>query len=182
MTSQLVAEKIEKITPALARKAQYLANASPEHDANDLYQEGVLRVLERGESDPTFCEQKDQYVIWDAVHSGCKRAARKSRTYGKYVEPEPKAYSDEDEDIDWIETLADTSSNPEDQFIQSEELTRLSGAISTLSPENQKIIGMLYQGYSQNEIAATLGIGKSAVSQRKATIEKQIGQWLAWSA
>jgi RNA polymerase sigma factor (sigma-70 family) len=91
-------------------------------------------------------------------------------------------YSDEDEDIDWIETLADTSNNPEEMFVENEEMTRLSQAILTLSPANQKIVSMLYQGYNQNEIAETLGIGKSAVSQRKAKIESQIAQWLAWQA
>ena len=131
-------------------------------------------------ADPTFCEQTDSYIIWDAVHSGGKRAARKSRTYGKYVDAEPQiAANDDDEDMDWVDSLADTSGNPEELFIESEEIDNLSAAISALSPDNKKIVTMLYQGYSQNEISEALGIGKSAVSQRKATIERQLAQYLS---
>ena len=180
MINHIVAEKIEKLTPTLSHKAQFLALASPEDDADDMFQEMVLQVIEHSEKDSNFCEQTDNYIIWDAVHTGGKGAARKSRTYGKYVDAEPQiAANDDDEDMGWVDSLADTSGNPEELFIESEEIDNLSAAISALSPDNQRIVTMLYQGYNQNEISEALGIGKSAVSQRKATIERQMAQYLA---
>jgi RNA polymerase sigma factor (sigma-70 family) len=137
-----------------------------------------LWVLEQGEIDETLAEQTDAYVTWGAVHSGVKRAACASRAYSKYVEAEPTLASDEDEDIDWIETLAGSSTNPEALFIENEDIYRLSKAIAELTPTNQKLVTMLYQRYNQNEISEALGIGKSAVSQRKATIERQLAELL----
>jgi len=174
-----VASKIEKISPKVRQIARIVANASPEHDADDIFQESVLWLLEQEEKDPSIVEQTDAYVIWGATTTGGKHAARASRTYTKYVHSEPAVEQDEDEEnIDWIETLADNSNNPEEVFIENEEISHLAEAITQLTPANQKLVTMLYNGYSQNEIADALGISKGAVSQRKATVERQLAELL----
>lgn len=174
-----VASKIEKISPKVRHISQIVANASPEHDADDIFQESVLWLLEQAEKDPSIVEQTDAYVIWGATTTGGKHAARASRTYTRYVQAEPRVENDdEDEDIEWIETLADSSNDPEARFIENEEISALASAIAQLTPANQKLVTMLYNGFNQNEIADALGISKGAVSQRKATVERQLAELL----
>jgi len=68
------------------------------------------------------------------------------------------------EDLDETEPpLATTSPNPRDQAAEAEERER---ALQPLAPQLRVIIDMKLDGYTQQEIACTLGLTRRAVDHR----------------
>lgn len=159
----LLAAKLEAITPRLQIAAARFAGLDQE--ADDLYQEAVTAIVERANSAPTFLEQKDAYIcqfgVWSFRHVISRSAHSTER---------------EDEDSATV-TIEDYLSEyhlptPEDAVIRREEAASLEAATASLEEKNQKVVTLLMQGYSQTEIADYLDIDRSAISQRKKTIQK----------
>ena len=66
----------------------------------------------------------------------------------------------------------------EKEIICKEQLSNIWDEVSKMDKSNQVIIKMLSDGYSQQECAKYLGIGKSALSQRLKTIRKKLKKFL----
>jgi RNA polymerase sigma factor (sigma-70 family) len=172
MTSEAVASKIESLSPRLQRKARVIAHKSDQVDVDDAYQDMVLSILERSEHSPDFVEQTDSYITqqaaWDASH-----VARSGRIYRKYNAVPVEFTDDEGDTINLIDITPDPT-DVEAETLESLEMKSLAAAIKALAPDNRQVVIMLYQGYSNKEIAEKMGISPAAVSQRKGTIRKHL--------
>lgn len=168
-------ETITNLTPRLQRKARKYAASAPGQDADDIYQEMMLSLIERANEEPEFLDQTEAYITNHCEWTGGRHVATKSRIYSKYVEAEPETTNDEGEAIDWVETLIfDNGNNPERQLLRKEQTAKLQEAIKTLGQDNQMVVKMLFEGRKQKEIAAAMHITPAAVSQRKTYIASQL--------
>lgn len=156
--------RFESLYPHLTRISRHLA--SNDQNPDDVYQVMNLGVLERASSDPSFLDQKDAYILYYAKCCA-KHWIRSARR--KAVNPLPEADCEDTEDDSFDSVffmMDDRAVDPEQKLILKETLER----IKHLEVSNQKLCVMIYLGYSQNEIAETLGVDKSAISHRKETI------------
>jgi RNA polymerase sigma factor (sigma-70 family) len=169
-----ITERIEKLTSRLQFKAAAIANqvntgTTPE----DVFQHMVLALIERAKQAPEFAEQTDaylmQYATWKAQNK-----VQANRTYTRYVGDDGVIVAEDDGDeITEIELRSADTWTPEDAFIKSETDKELLAVLSSLSVDNQKVVKMLFTGYSKAEIADSLKISRAAVSQRLKTISRQ---------
>ena len=169
-----ITERIEKLTSRLQFKAAAIANqvntgTTPE----DVFQHMVLALIERAKQAPEFAEQTDaylmQYATWKAQNK-----VQANRTYTRYVGDDGVIVAEDDGDeITEIELRSADTWTPEDAFIKSETDKELLAVLSSLSLENQKVVKMLYTGYTKAEIADSLKISRAAVSQRLKTISRR---------
>lgn len=165
---------IIRLTPKIAGQARKYASSASGLDADDLYQNACLQLIEKTNDDDSILDQQDAFIL-QAIKWNMGHDALKSRIYTKYVEAEPRATNDEGDEIDWLETLiSDNGNTPEKQMIRKEQIEKLQAAIRTLSPDNQKVVEMLLEGHKQKEIAEALNITSPAVTQRKAYIASQL--------
>jgi len=177
--------RITSLFPRLNRIARYLAHPGLEYTADDLYQEMALTILDRSAGDSTFLDQRDGYLLqcasWDA-----RNVAAKGRTYNRLVAAEwflavRSAAADDGDEISLLELFADPDLTPEEHYLQTEQLEELAAAAASLSPSNQKIVGLIAIGYNWAEIADQLGVSRSAVSQRKNIIARQLST-VVWNS
>ena len=164
--------KITELSQRMQLKANYIS--SPEHTADDLFQIMVEAIIVESEKKPEFIQQTDAYIVNFAVWTA-KKKAQASRTYGKYVGEEKVFKTEEDDEASDFDTQTDPSLSPEELVVRREVYRDIEKVIRTLSTENRKVVVMLFERYSQVEIAEALGITKAAVTQRKATIAKTLG-------
>lgn len=62
-------------------------------------------------------------------------------------------------------TLADSSRGPESRLIDREKLVRMQRALESLSPQQRQCLHLRAEGLRYQEIADTLGVGISTVSE-----------------
>lgn len=167
---------IQTTLETLAPRLQYKANFvySPEHNADDLSQEAVLAILEKAGQTPTFADQTEAYIYRFGVWAMQKVAQSNLAYHSHVVAEEVETSSDEEDSIDILDLIPAETEDPEEAVILEETINGIMEVVSSLSPENQTIVKMLWLGESQDEIARQLGITKGAVSQRKAVIARRI--------
>lgn len=182
--------RIETIAPTLCQRVGIISRndnarnpynqtmAAPE-PADDLYQQAVLTIIERAETNPEFLNQNDFYIVqagvWAASHQVEKQQVIERHTWedsGNNPENwDCELGTDAVEVNDWsINELIDSIIDPEEAVIRSEHLRNLIDAVRRLSPDNQAIVKMLGEGIPESKIAEALHISRPAVSQRKKTI------------
>jgi RNA polymerase sigma factor (sigma-70 family) len=167
-------DRIEKLTSRLQLKAAVIANqlntgTTPE----DVFQHMVLALIERAKQTPEFAEQTDAYLMQFATWKA-QNKVQANRTYTRYVGDDGVIVAEDDGDeITQIELETAETWTPEDACVQSETEKELLAVLSSLSLENQKVVRMLYTGYSKAEIADSLKISRAAISQRLKTISRQ---------
>lgn len=166
--SQLFHQRLDTLAPKISRISRSTAGTFSEYDPDDLCQHICLKLLERAAADPAFAARSDEELLTFAIWRA-RSKAEAGRTYTRYVDAEVFIEEDGDE-ISVLEMMPSGEINPEDAVIQSETLRQIDAIVQDLTPVNRQIVEMLYLGHSQVEIAAALGISKSAVTQRKTTI------------
>jgi RNA polymerase sigma factor (sigma-70 family) len=173
--SDPITARLDALAPRLRRKASALQSGSPEHDADDLYQEMVLALLERAARSPAFADQADAYLLqyaeWTARH-----ACEKSRTYTRIVGEDDDPAGSRPTTFD---LLPAHEPSPEAACIHTEQIEALARAVSELAPRDQVIVKMIYLGHQEVDIARHLNVSKSAVSHRKRAIAQSFYAVLA---
>lgn len=176
-----ISDRIQSLFPKIQRDARSIAGTLSEYDADDLSQTAALKMLERNAIDPSFAGRPDAEIETFAIWRMRSKAGA-GRTYTQYCEPETYITDDEDEEISDLEIVASDDMTPEEIYIECESISELNSDVrdlmtvakSVLSAQNYQICEMLYQGYSQDEIAVALGVSKSGISHRKETINKAL--------
>lgn len=119
-------------------------------------------------------EVTDEVAVADAE---MRRAEWRNDAKERYYR-DPKLSNLNDHD----EELTAKDSNPEDKLIAYEDKlemsAKLAAALKTLTPEQIELVKMLKAGMSVTEIAARLGVDKSAISHRRKRIQEKIKKFL----
>ena len=161
--------RISSIAPRLTRQARHLAACNPIHTADDMQQNMLLKLWEQASKNPQYLSQPDVHLFAFATWKG-RSLATSGRTYSKYIEAESFVADEEGDEIsafEFISTDDPESRDPAEIFAENETFQQ---ALALLNPTERKIVEMLYQGYSQVEIAAELGVHKSYITQLKSRI------------
>lgn len=181
MNTQTLAAAFNNRLETLAPKLQHIARATvgtlSEHDADDLYQTIVLKLIERAQQDPTFAQRSDTELLvfaqWRARHK-----ASLGRIYTKYVENETIHTDDDGSEISNFELLSSDEPSPEEATIENQEISALQEAINNLAPRQRQFAILLYKGYTQTEAAAEMGISKVTAHEMKVAISKRFSHLL----
>lgn len=177
MNSQSAAafnNRLETLEPKIRKAARAAVGTLSEYDADDLYQTAVLKLWERAQTDPTFVNRSDAELVtfatWRARHK-----ATQGRIYTKYVDNEVLFSSeDDDNELSNFDLIPSSDKSPEDACIAAEELNSLQTAIKALPPRQREFAILLYQGYTQSEAAAKMGIHKVTAHEMKVAISKRL--------
>jgi hypothetical protein len=169
----------------IASRANLLSQNCPEYTSEDFVQHMAKAIIEKADRTPTFLDQTDSYVLKYAWFKG-KHLATHAYKYLEYVD-EQGSMSDgpstiarihqdapedtEDSELEFCEDKAST--NPEQATIKAETLFEFRTIIEEFSPENQKVVKMLWQGHTRAEIAEAMGISRPSITQRIGTIAKK---------
>lgn len=166
-----ISDRINTLLPKLQIAALKIGGAS---EYEDVYQSMIVSLIDRADEAPEFAQQSDAYLMQFATWRGQNLGV----TYRKHIQEDCIFSNDEDDETtSLVEMSAITLTTPEDLLVEDETAVELLDLVASLTPENQKIVKMLYAGYSKTEIAASMGISKPAVSQRVATIGKQFSSF-----
>ena len=152
--------KIKITSRKIAKRYNY------EIDAEDVEQDMYLALVEAHDKDPEFSNVNSQWYAMQKAEWAGMEAARKQITYRKYNAKEKYVNGDDDDDNDSISML-ELYPSKECTIEQYEMRDTLLSAIAALDVTCQKIVAMLYQGFTQVEIAARLGMTPAAISQKK---------------
>lgn len=172
---------IEGLLPRLRTIAKKYA--SPTIEMDDILGNMIVSLYNRAASDPTFlqvkpgytAEQRDNYLVQYAAWQGAKnKSLLAAKTYDKYVQALPETSPEDEDDMDWAEHIADNSTSVEEEVSNREIFETIDGALHSLSIENQTIVIMTLEGYSNKEIAKHLCVSPSAISQRRNQIRQQM--------
>jgi RNA polymerase sigma-70 factor (ECF subfamily) len=133
----------------------------PEHDAEDLAQETLLRVARtRGRTQTEYDQTKSRFITWlftIARNCGLEYMRRKRRR--KSLE------ADSEEAIDEAQ---DKSFTPYEQLDHRMEFSeRVSVALDKLTQEQREVLLLDLQGLDAQEIAGILGVPKTTVYTRR---------------
>jgi RNA polymerase sigma factor (sigma-70 family) len=148
----------------ISRAAQRLAYASVTED--DFSQQAALKIIEAETTRPELSRQTDAYIaqlgIWEARNLVKSEDKISQRTF-------PIDETSDEDGYRFTEIEADQL-GPEEQAIQDDVIRAITKALEGLKPDTTTIVKMLYLGYGEAEIARTLNISKSSVSQKKAKL------------
>lgn len=168
--------RLEILTPTLRRIARASVGAASEHQADDLFQTIILKLLERAAADPSFAERPDQELITFAIWRA-RSKAEAGRIYTRYCPNEEYIPDDDGELTPELELIPDTTQNPETLVIAAETVRGV-GAIIT-DPTDRVITSMLVQGYNGVEIGSALGVTKGTISQHRTKIAATVTAYMA---
>lgn len=126
--------------------------------ADDLYQNACISLLS--------CEswQSDNYLL-SRVRFSSLHDLDKTLTYNHYmgeITPDDKVF------------INAAPRSVEDEIIRRDQLAEIEKAISGLSPENQKIVYMLFEGLSQSDAARDCQLTRQAINYRMRTIKESL--------
>lgn len=165
---------LESLHDDLLQAARYVSGYI---DVDDVYQIGVLAILERSKTEPEFLNQKRSYIIHNAVWA-MKNWLEKQffRTKMNLTLDNP---SDGDEnptfagkslekniDIDngnCYGVLDLSSINVEETVSNREDIEFITARLST---QEKEIVSMIFLGYTQQEISEKFGVSKQRVSKK----------------
>lgn len=156
------------------------------HGDADTAQAVALKLLELAHSDPTFAQQQPGYQITRAKWTA-SNLREHDMIYDRYVADESETAA--------LLTLAgntvfrDTNvfdeympaplPSPEETVIHNQLVERLRAGFATLTPRQRQVMELKAQFYTSDEIAAELGLCKSAVSWLLKRARKQLRAVLA---
>ena len=165
-------ERILKLTPTIRKIGYKLALTSPEHTSDDLFQVAMVGLIEKAENDTTFLEQKDGYILGKA-RLIMLQFCRSAQDYIKYVDsPTPDPNPSNSNDV--MDGIVTPSCDLETQYIEAEKFRELAQITLSLSPDKQKIVSLIYQGYKLKDIANDTGVSYSCVKNRKSRLFSEL--------
>lgn len=155
-------EKIENVLRRIAARYSY-----DQHDADDIYGEIVVNILEH--SSPTESNSR----IYTRAHWAGQHHVSRLQTIGKYVVQdydEGEAGESEEDQGAGVLSCATSGMSTEDLAISQELASKLQAVIGELPEQYREIVGLMYVGASQVEIAQKLGVTPPAINQRLKTV------------
>jgi len=177
--------RIERLLPLIEKRVRRIQSA--EYTTEDLVNFGVIKLLEKATSDSTFERHADAYWI-NAATWAARHAAERSYTYIRHVSQDGEIIDENGEAASMIEEFYyDLEvASPEEALLEKEavdiqhaQMKVIMQVINTLSDGNRKIVQMLLQGYTQDEIARIMGLTKGTISQHKRAILTTLGRAIA---
>ncbi len=136
---------------------------------NDLYQEGMLHLLEIL---PSF-DDTNGVTIFAYFKSSLKYFYL---NYGRYSRKHSSLNSIIDTNgNEWIDFIADESVAFDEQLIQAEQIHELKRAVNKLDGEEKQLLHLIYdQSMTLEEVAKSLSLSISAVFRRKKKLLKKL--------
>ena len=117
--------------------------------------------------------------VYDEFRRGIWRCEKSDLKYIAHTYPMSCLTGDDDDSEDRFEEYEDENFNLEELIIQNERLEKLRFALKQLSPEERKLIDLIYSnGLSQQEISELFLISQQAVHKRKIKILKKLKNFL----
>jgi RNA polymerase sigma factor (sigma-70 family) len=144
-------------------------------DAEDLFQQMIVTLLERDAADPNFSKQNDSYILDAGRKAVCLPALKRARIEVKYTLAEPVT---EDGEY-FFDTIAGPGVNPEAAVIRLEEVKALAKATRSLTKRETEVIGLIASGVPSKTIAADFGINKAAVSIHRSNAIRKFQEAIA---
>lgn len=164
-------ERLETLAPALMRQAASIASRHAHLSADDIYQEVTTAIWEKTKKEPEYLEADDVYWITFAKWRA-KNILRGAYRYDRYVDAEIIEYKDT-EALSSFDLIAD---NQSDMLLDLERAELIHEAVIQLSESDKNIVTLMYQGYTQKEIAKILGVSGAAITYRKSSIRKTFAE------
>jgi RNA polymerase sigma factor (sigma-70 family) len=155
--------KLEELNPRLKAIAHKISFSSPEHDADDIYQEMIMTLITVSKQSPDFLSQKPSFIITKLTWCA-KNKANASRIWTRYCPPDQLVTDPDGDETSFFEMVAGPSPTPEKEVIMQELRDALQDLMETLTPRQRQVMTMLSQGYKPSEIAAEIGVTKSAIT------------------
>ena len=144
-------------------------------DQADIKQHIAIKFLERCQVDPAFISRSDPQLIkfadWRA-----KNLIESTVIYSDYVGSETFVTDEDGEEESSFEWIADGAPLPETTAILHETAVIIDRVIGALGERRQTICKMLASGYTEAEIARSLGVSRGAISQQKTVIRQALEQ------
>jgi DNA-directed RNA polymerase specialized sigma24 family protein len=144
---------------------------------DDIQQNINLRILERAAQIPNLPEQTDAYLMNDAARNGGFRSCVKEVIYLKYVQPEeilqPAFEDDEENEFPISEFIVAPGESLEDQVTYRQTLQTVIDRAGQLSPNSIDLLVLSLNGLADSEIAAELGVTRSAICQRRKRLARE---------
>jgi RNA polymerase sigma factor (sigma-70 family) len=167
VNNEMFVERIQQIDGKLRSYSRYFAFLAGFLEADDLYQEALLKLYERYVSEPDFLSNNNSY-LWCFGVWMMKNAVNHER----YVWVN-KISEIEGEDGE-RPRLTNHFPRPENVAIRDEVR-----AIASEMPEHyQSLYRAIAEGYQMQEIAPMFGVSKWTLTQRKRTMVDRLGK--AW--
>lgn len=152
-------------------------------EAEDLEQSMYASLLEQQAVEPDFDTKNTESYVMQKAEWAARQEARKQVTYRKYNAQEKYVKGDDDDDDDddgnGGSSIFEIIPTQEFTIERHEKRMEIVSAISALDATCQKIVAMLYEGFTQVEIAAKLGLTPAAISQKKRQIAAIMAPLLA---
>jgi RNA polymerase sigma factor (sigma-70 family) len=167
--NDLFVECLDRVEHKIRAYARFFAFIAPHVEEDDLFQEAMLKLLERYHAEPEFLSHNDSYISCYAAWMMKNYLNRERNMYVKRVA---------DLENDKGEVLYTYPSShfprPESEAVRSEVHT-----IAEQMPEQYQVIyKATLQGYDEQEVADMLGISKCALHWRKHTMMETLKK--AW--
>jgi DNA-directed RNA polymerase specialized sigma24 family protein len=177
---QTMSQKLSDLQPRINATACRVFSSQPIPgllDKDDIQQNINLRILERAAQIPNLPEQTDAYIMTDAARNGGFRSCIKEVIYLKYVQPEsilrPDFEDDEENEFPITEFIAASGESPEDQVAFRQTLQTVIDRAEQLSPNSRDLLVLSLNGLADSEIAAELGVTRSAICQRRKRLARE---------
>lgn len=171
--SEDIYAKIERLDPKIRKMAQVYGQQTY-YGTDDLYQQMVLTLIERSNTDPTFCQQTDSYILDCGRKYAFKPAQHRLAVENKYAASEP-VLDDADDADDWFDTFASSEESPEAAYESLEQALAVAEILrSQLSGREQEVLSLVVKGVSTKEIASQFGVTPAAVSIYKSRIVAKV--------
>lgn len=161
----------DTVCKRISRAASSLAYAGIE--VCDFEQTAALKIIETEAKRPELAEQTDAYIAQCGIWAG-RSLVKSEQVYSEHI---VSMELEDDDDMRFVEIKAGDLS-PEEQAIQEEVVHAIIEALKNLPAETTSIVKMLYLGYGEAEIARTLNISKSLVTQKKTKLRNLINRIL----
>lgn len=144
--------------------------AGSTNDADDLFQDAVLFLLEMGEQfDGKTAAYIRQRCYWEAQHR-----LDADRTYRRYFQSMPTVIDDDGNQTELSELVPADSSSLEEAAIENETIVTALEVVEQLPVRQKQIIHLLCHGLSQKEISRKMHVSPSSVSQRLASARAKL--------
>lgn len=169
---------LERVTK-LSNRIEFYGNSfadGVDYEPDDIVQNICVDILELHLRDHSFLDQNDSYVTMFSKWMTLNRNS-KQRTYRKHVSRLEDEYARENlDDSGWEDVIAGQDLNPEEMMCQEESLSEFLQDVFRLSPDNRKILTLIFLGYQTREIAEMIGVSSPAISQRKNVIANALSK------
>lgn len=171
------ASRLQTLTPTLRKIARTTVGTLSEYDQDDLIQAMNEGLVKQAKRNPSFLDQEDGFWLKKARWVA-QSLAGSGRAYTRRVDAEIITHGDDGDELSNFDFMSSDSGDMEERIGQIDALERIA---ALLTPDELILVKMLYQGYSQDEIAARIGVVKTTITMRKQRIAEKLAEMMGVS-